>query len=104
MITRRDLEITVQELENTPPTYQSCAKLADLYIILDHLPGYSETQKVARQETHKVAHRETESEFMKRIEGKDMDAVLGVIDELIEATEILNPRLYENVMMRIDEL
>ena len=103
MISRGDLEIAVAELLDGAPTYQTCSKLADLYIILDHIkPGYSE--KVAQQETKKVAHRETESKFMQAISGKDIGDIMSVMDELMEATEVLNPRLYENVLIRINEL
>lgn len=95
MISRKDLEVAVKELVNSPPTYQTCAKLADLYVILDHLDdGYSE----------KVARQETRSEFLKAAKGKKIDAVMDVIDELMEATQVLSPRLYENVIMRIKDL
>ena len=95
MISRKDLEVAVKELVNSPPTYQTCAKLADLYVILDHLDdGYSE----------KVSHREIRSEFLKATEGKKIDAVMDVMDELMDATQVLSPRLYENVIMRIRDL
>ena len=92
MIARKDLEIAVEELINAQPTYQTCAKLADLYIILDHL-------KTTYQEDKGPG-----SEFMKAIRGKDINGVFKVMDELMEATQVLNPRLYENVIIRINEL
>lgn len=92
MISRRDLEIAVDELLNAQPTYQTCAKLADLYTILDHL-------KAPYQEDSGPG-----SEFMKAVHGKDVGAVFKVMDELMDATQILNPRLYENVIIRINEL
>lgn len=92
MILRKDLEIAVRELENSQPTYQTCAKLADLYIILDHLKdGYSESSR-------------KQSDFLKAIEGKDIGALMDIMDELMETTQILNPRLYNVVIMRINEL
>lgn len=94
MISRRDLEIAVDELLNSQPTYQTCAKLADLYTILDHL-------KVAYQED---SPPDQGSEFMQVIYGKNMGDVLKIIDELMEATHVLNPRLYETVIMRLKEL
>lgn len=92
MLIRRDLEIAVRELEQSPPTYQTCSKLADLYIILDHLKNresYSESSG---------------TDFHKAIAGKDINKVMSVMDELMEATQVLNPKLYENVLMRINEL
>lgn len=91
MILRKDLEIAVRELENSQPTYQTCSKLADLYIILDHLgEGYSESKR--------------ESEFLKAAKGKDIGAIMDLMDELMETTHILNPRVYDAVIMRLNEL
>ena len=89
MISRRDLEIAVEELENSEPTYQNCAKLADLYTILDHL---------------KVPLLQNNTSFLQAVSGKSIDKVMGIMDEMMEATQVLNPKLYENVMKRINEL
>ena len=86
---RRDLEIAVAELEGSEPTYQNCAKLADLYTILDHL---------------KEPLSRTDTVFLKAVSGKSWDKVMGVMDELMDATQVLNPKLYENVMVRLNEL
>lgn len=93
MLIRRDLEIAVRELEQSPPTYQTCSKLADLYTILDHLKSRESYSESAPK-----------TDFRKAITGKDINKVLGVIDELMEATQVLNPKLYENVLMRMEEL
>lgn len=92
MINRRDLEIAVRELEHSQPTYQTCSRLADLYTILDHLKRESYSESAPG------------TDFMKAIAGKEINKVLGVIDELMDATQVLNPKLYENVLMRINEL
>lgn len=93
MITKKDLEIAVKELERAEPTYQNCQKLADLYVILDHLG-----EPVSYYEDNK------KSDFLKAIAGKNMNKVLSLMDELMEATQVLSPKLYENVLMRINEL
>lgn len=91
MISRRDLEIAAEELVNSQPTYQACAKLADLYVILDHLsPGYAESSG--------------DTEFLRAVNGKDINGVLGVMDELMDATKVLSPNLYEKVIIRINAL
>lgn len=89
MITRRDLEIAVENLLQSEPTYQTCARLADLYIILDHLKD-----PLSRIET----------DFLKAVSGKNVDNVFDVMNELMDATQVLNPRLYEATMMRVNEL
>ena len=89
MITRRDLENAVEEMLGSEPTYQTCAKLADLYTILDHL---------------KAPSSRIETDFLKAVSGKNVDRVLDVMNELMDATMVLNPRLYEATMMRVNEL
>ncbi len=93
MVSRKDLEIAVEELQKSQPTYQVCAKLADLYIILDHL-----------KPDQKYQEKGPGSEFMLAARGKDIGKVLELMDELMETTQILNPRLYETVIMRLKEL
>ncbi len=86
---RRDLEKAVENMVKSEPTYEICARLADLYIILDHL---------------KEALPQTESDFLKAVSGKNVGKVYDLMNELMEATQVLNPRLYENVMVRLNEL
>ena len=89
MITRRDLEKAVGDMVASEPTYQTCARLADLYIILDNL---------------KEPLPQTDTVFLKAVSGKDIKKVFDLMNELMEATQVLNPRLYENVMIRLNEL
>ena len=94
MLSRKDLEFAIKDLEKGEPTYQACAKLADLYIILDHLKPVSYSEKLSGGK----------SEFLRTVGGKDAEAVMKVMDELMETTLVLYPKLYENVLMRINEL
>lgn len=89
MIQLKDIEQSIRELENSQPTYQTCEKLADLYIVREHL---------------NTIGVEGDSPFLKKLKGKRMDKALSLIDELMETLEVINPKLYESVLMRIDEL
>lgn len=92
MLSKKDLEYSINKLERTEPTYEVCARLADLYIIRDHMPTYSERLTGGK------------SEFMRSINGKDAESVMKIMDELMEATQVLNPKLYENVLLRVNDL
>lgn len=95
MISQKELEFAISDLEKAEPTYQVCAKLADLYVIRDHIkPSYSEKSVPAGGS----------SEFLRLVSGKDTGAVMQVMDELMETTQVLNPRLYEAVIKRMNEL
>ena len=79
-------------MESAQPTYQTCARLADLYIVLDHL------------EPDHYQEKGPGSEFLNAANGKNVQKVLKVMDELMEATQVLNPKLYERTIIRIKEL
>ena len=42
------------------------------------------------------------SEFLKKIKGHDINKVLSVLDELMEALKALNPQLYANTLRRFE--
>ena len=92
MISRKDLEIAAKELMDSQPTYQTCAKLADIYIVLDHMKPDHYSMKGPG------------SDFLTAIDGKNIEKVLDVMNELMDATQVLNPRLYERVIERINAL
>jgi hypothetical protein len=43
----------------------------------------------------------SESEFGKAIEGIDTNEIIKLMDELMDAVKVMNPRLYEAVMRKI---
>ena len=44
---------------------------------------------------------DSDSEFARAVDGKDFYEVLPVIDELMETLEVIQPRLYNAVMMKL---
>lgn len=104
MITEKELLQAIRECEADPVTPNKASKLADFYIIYDHLFGdpvdteYS--YKAPADEKIKVSG---ESEFFKKINGKDSEKVWSVIDELVSVIQVINPRLYEGVLRKLDE-
>ena len=90
MIRGEDIEQAISELEKGQPTYQTVQKLADLYIVRDHIQDFVSI--------------DDSSEFLKMASGKKLAGVMSLMDELMETTQLLNPRLYESVMMRLGEI
>lgn len=43
-----------------------------------------------------------ESDFLGKIEGKDTERMWLLMDELMETLQVVNPRLYNGVMRKID--
>ena len=105
MITEKELMVAIAECEADPVTPAKVSKLADFYIIYDHLfgmpvdDGYSYAGNVEN-----VIQTNGDTEFLSTVNGKDAEKVLAVIDELLEAVKLLQPRMYDGVMRRLYEI
>ena len=106
MITEQDLKEAIAECEGTRnPTSTTCIKLAAYYTILNHLygdplnmPDYS----FALGPTKDLPY--SKSEFSQEVKEKGIDNVFPIIDELMEATMVINPKLYRNTLNKISNL
>lgn len=105
MITEKELMAAIAECEADPVTPAKVSKLADFYIIYDHLfgtpvdDGYSYAGNVEN-----VIQTNGDTEFLSTVNGKDAEKVLAVIDELLEAVKLLQPRMYDGVLRRLYEI
>lgn len=99
MITEQDLQEQIERYQgqyNITP--EECVKLAAMYIIKDNLIE-SPTYSTAPPET---AYN-SKTEFGGVIQGKSLKGVLGVFDELMEATYVYNKPLYLATIERLRE-
>lgn len=93
MVTDRELLEAIAECEEEPASFTSIKKLASLYIVYDHLYGTKPEEK--------RAHSKYNSEFLQATEGKDVGAVLNILDELMQTLAVLYPKAYESVLSKI---
>lgn len=110
MITEKDLQEAIAECKGVKnPNANTCMKLASYYTILDHMAddlkpdfpaadGYS----FAMSGVQPTVEFPGESEFSKMINGKDSAEAWKVMDELMTALQVLNPRLYASVMRKLE--
>ena len=113
MISRKDLIEAIEQCEKAPASLNSCEKLAVYYTVYDHLFGPNEVPSEAQLKPYllQAEHEEKErvtipaptSEFLKIVEGKDAKKVWEILDELLSTIKIINPRLYDGVLRRLDE-
>ena len=107
MITEQDLQAAIAECQGVRnPTANTCIKLAAFYTIknelfgkteqLEQLPSYSYASPPENTITF-----DSGSEFSQLINGKSQDEVLKVIDELMQTLEVINPRLYDGVLRKL---
>lgn len=99
MLTKRELLNAIKELEESTPTYEKCKKLVTFYTLYDYM--YGEPKDEIREE--KVVGSYGESEFLNTIKGRDPQRVWDVMDELMSTLAILNPNLYQGVLVKLAE-
>lgn len=111
MVTRQELDEAIRECEGEPATYAVCQKLAVLYTVRDYLYG-GEDRRVsyAAAPAENTSAEETligdhgNSDFLRSVCGCDAAKVWAILDELMETLAVINHRLYDGVMRRIDKI
>ena len=105
MITEYDLQEAIAECEGQRnPNANTCIKLAAFYTIRDHLypreesfDGGSGYSYDSGPDTSLIDFN-SGSRFSECIDGRDIDSVLKVMDELMTTLSVINPRLYNSVI------
>lgn len=104
MITERDLEAAIAECQGKRnPDAKTCIMLAAFYTIKKEMYG---EEKDAAYSYDPAPDRNTielssDSDFARAINGRDFEEVFPVMDELMNALEVIQPRLYSAVMMKL---
>lgn len=104
MITKREIDGAIRECEDAPVSYQNCERLATFYTIRDHLfeDDVAEAREIEySHNAPQIVDDYGDSEFMQAIAGRDPAEMWSVMDELMEAVYVTNPRLYESVMRKL---
>ena len=103
MITEKDLQEAIQAcLGVKNPSVQTCIKLAAFYTIKEHMYGNApEDEGYSYAPDERYIEYESDSEFGKLITGKSAKDIWAIMDEAMEALQVLNPRLYANIIRRI---
>ena len=97
MISKAELETAIREYEAAPNNYSNCEKLATFYAIYDHMYG-------AGPKGEEVVAYSGKSEFADAIRGQAPDKAWAVMDELMDAVSVLNPKLYRGALDKLREL
>lgn len=107
MFTQAELEDAVNELTSGKHSIQNCEKLAAVYIVLDHLYGEKPLIDMGYSNDNKI---ESEvglygnSKFLKTIAGRSSKDAWLLMDELIEAITVLNPRLMNSFYEKLNNI
>ena len=105
MITEKELNQYIDHCLKEPVTSNKRNILADLIIIKNYLfgepnfDGYSYANKVEN-----IIYTNGDTEFLATVNGRDTEKVMAVMDELMEATKTLHPRMYDRVIQKISDI
>ena len=103
MLNRRELLNAINECESANDNFQNCQKLATLYILYDHLYADRAEPEVERIQMQ-IVQTDKDSDFMSAINGKQVESVLDLVDELMQTIKILHPRLYDSALRKANEI
>lgn len=106
MITDKDLHEAIAECQGErKPNANTCLKLASYYTILDHTqkeePERAVYSYAPPPDTVDFAFSDTD--FASAVNGKSAEDMWSLMDELMSTLQIINPRLYNGVMRKINK-
>lgn len=107
MLDIKEIELEIAELEYAKDhTPKMCARLADLYSLRDHLKQDEPMtiQSFSLASEPKPIGQYGDSEFLLAISDKEPEEVWRIIDTLMDTLRVVNERVYNSVMMKINNL
>lgn len=112
MITENDLIEAIAECQGQRnPSSQTCIKLAAYYTILNNLQHQTSDTPVSHggysysspPNTENTVEYTSNTDFAKIINGKSASTMWAIVDELMSALMYLNPKLYNDAMIKFSE-
>lgn len=106
MITEHDLQEAIAACEGErKPNAATCIKLAAFYTIRDQMFPVKQFEESVVYPRYSGADRETayesDTDFGQAVQGMRMEDLMPIMDELMSAIQVLNPRLYDSVMRKL---
>lgn len=114
MVDVREIDGAIAELENSELTMTRVKNLAALYVVKNQ--QIAEVSSAAKKEERQDPVRYYEaaepstraavggSDFLQAVSNVDTSAALNVLDELMSALYVANPKVYNGVMRKLERL
>lgn len=110
MITEHDLNEAIAECQGVRnPDAKTCMMLSAFYTIKDkmfpesasvEIPQYSYDAQPEQTET--MIDYESDTDFGVAIYGRNTNEIFAIMDEAMDAVQVLNPQLYKSIMRKIE--
>lgn len=95
MIDLKSINEEIADLESKDPSYPVMEKLAWMYTVRDHMEGGNTTR---------TAPQMSGDEFLSACSGCDMVSLFSILDEHMEAIQVIHPREYMALIRKIQLL
>lgn len=112
MITKQDLDEAICKCQGVRnPDAKTCMMLASFYTIRNELfPKEKEEDRAIEQYSYAAPPEQIEetidyqsdTNFGIAIYGKSVNEILSIIDEAMDAIQVLHPQLYKSIMRKIE--
>ena len=106
MYTDAEITAAIEELEScNKHTIQNVAKLAALYTVRNNMQGselplFGYSKDTEQKEDCVGLYGDTE--FLRKIHGKDCKEAWLIMNDAMDCVNMLNPRLYNNIMNKLE--
>lgn len=114
MVDVREIDGAIAEIENSELTMTRVKNLAALYVVKNQ--QIAEVSSAAKKDERKEPVRYYEaaepstraavggSDFLRAVSNVDLTDALNVLDELMSALYVANPKVYNGVMRKLERL
>uniref|UniRef100_A0AAU8B6P7 Uncharacterized protein n=1 Tax=Dulem virus 33 TaxID=3145751 RepID=A0AAU8B6P7_9CAUD len=111
-LNEREVNAEIAQREASDLNRTSLQELANLYVVRDHLfggvdrydIGYSMAPAPASRSYDEMVGDYGDSDFLQSVSGKDAAQAWAVIDELMDTLRVVNSRVYDSVLRKINDL
>ncbi len=109
MITEKDLREAIAECEGARnPNSTTCMKLAAYYTILNQMTNQAKQEMIPTYSfASEPAYEDlpySDSDFSQEVMNKGIVKVFPILDELMDALMVINPKLYQSTMTKLSDL
>ena len=102
MITEKDLLEAIAECQGERnPDARTCRNLASFYTILDHMERENNNIDI-QSYSYDAEPRFTGSDLSMAIQEYGLNAVLPILDDLLDTVQMTNPRLYASFLRKLN--
>ena len=96
MINLDEINVEIEKLENQPVTYTNIQRLSWLYTVRDH-------NMIGQKPSISGTIPDGDSEFMCACRCGSVESIMSIMDELMDTINVLQPRLYDAVMQKLQD-